>query len=104
MNLENPDTVGGMVEAASHYISNIRLALTIGDVKNASKFAEQAARLLFNAECKLEETEPTVPCERCGGQGWYPQFDHHGRETHQDQCEACHGTGRVEKVKPLPNK
>lgn len=41
-----------------------------------------------------------IVCEQCGGQGWYPRFDGHGNETHQEQCEACYGTGRVEKVEP----
>ncbi len=51
----------------------------------------------------VESGDNTVTCERCGGQGWYPAFDGHGNETHQEQCEACYGTGRVEKAKPQPN-
>ena len=52
----------------------------------------------------VESGDITVICERCGGQGWYPWFDGLGRETHQEQCEACYGTGRVEKAKPQPNR
>ena len=51
----------------------------------------------------VESGDITVICERCGGQGWYPWFDGLGRETHQEQCESCYGTGRVEKAKPQPN-
>ncbi len=57
INLENPDTVLGMVDAAANYVAQIRLALSVGNIPHAAKCAEQAERLLFNATCKIEETE-----------------------------------------------
>ena len=38
-----------------------------------------------------------LTCERCGGQGWYPVSVGHGAGQEQEQCEACYGTGCVEK-------
>lgn len=58
INLENPETVLGMVDAAANYVAQIRLALSIRNIEHASKCAEQAERLLFNATCKIQETEP----------------------------------------------
>lgn len=51
----------------------------------------------------VESGDSTETCEQCGGQGWYPWFDGHGNETHQEQCEACYGTGRVDKRQPQHN-
>jgi|GEM_PF-213717 len=45
---------------------------------------------------------PDTTCEQCGGVGFYPRFDGDGRETHQEQCEFCYGTGRVKKPAPAP--
>lgn len=57
INLENPDTVLGMVDAAANYVAQIRLAMMFGDNTRAMHAVEQAERLLFNATCKIEETE-----------------------------------------------
>lgn len=57
INLENPDTVLGMVDAAANYVAQIRLALMVGDKDRAMHSVAQAERLLFNATCKIEETE-----------------------------------------------
>jgi regulator of replication initiation timing len=57
INLENPETVLGMVDAAANYVAQIRLALMVGDKTRAMHAVEQAERLLFNATCKIEETE-----------------------------------------------
>ena len=46
--------------------------------------------------------ESGTPCERCGGQGWYPWYDSHEHEI-QTQCEMCNGTGRIEERQPPPN-
>lgn len=56
INLENPDTVLGMVDAAANYVAQIRLALDMGQIDHAKKCVIQAERLLFNATCKIEET------------------------------------------------
>ncbi len=66
----------------------------------------EAGRLfapVIGSDAGVESGDNTVTCERCGGQGWYPAFDGHGNEIHQEQCEACYGTGRVEQAKPQPN-
>lgn len=65
INLENPDTVLGMVDAAANYVSQIRLALGICPIAHPSldhamKCAEQAERLLFNATCKIEEDQKSA--------------------------------------------
>lgn len=57
INLENPETVLGMVDAAANCVAQIRLALMVGDKTRAMHAVEQAERLLFNATCKIEETE-----------------------------------------------
>lgn len=57
INLENPDTVLGMVDAAANYVAQIRLALQMRNLEHAATCAEQAERLLFNATCKLTEEE-----------------------------------------------
>lgn len=57
INLENPETVLGMVDAAANYVAQIRLALMVGDKARAMHAVEQAERLLFNATCKIEEAE-----------------------------------------------
>lgn len=62
INLENPDTLLGMVDAAANYVAQIRIALNIGSTEHALKYAEQAERLLFNATCKIEEDE-SVKCQ-----------------------------------------
>lgn len=53
---ENPDNALGMVDAAANYVAQIQLALRVRDVQHAGKCAEQAARLLFGALRKLEES------------------------------------------------
>jgi hypothetical protein len=57
INLENPETVLGMVDAAANYVAQIRLALMVGDKTRAMHAVEQAGRLLFNATRKISETE-----------------------------------------------
>lgn len=57
IDLENPETVLGMVDAAGNYVAQIRLALMVGDKSHAMHAVEQAERLLFNAMSKIEETE-----------------------------------------------
>ena len=57
INLKNPDTVIGMVDAAANYVAQIRIALQVGDVDRVLKSVEQAERLLFDAMRKLEEPE-----------------------------------------------
>lgn len=55
INLENPDTVLGMVDAAANFVSQIRIALSVGDWARIRESVEQAERLLFNAVTKIEE-------------------------------------------------
>lgn len=57
INLETPNTVLGMVDAASNYVAQIRLALMVNDKARAMHALEQAERLLFEATRKIEETE-----------------------------------------------
>ena len=55
INLENPETIIGKVDAAANFIGQIQLALMIGDITRAQWAAEQAARHIFNATTQLEE-------------------------------------------------
>lgn len=55
INLENPDTILGKVDAAANYVAQIRLAMMIGDKGSALAAVEQAERLLFNATNALGE-------------------------------------------------
>ncbi len=57
INLENPVTVLGMVDAAANYVAQIRIAMMVGDKSRAMHAVEMAERLLFNATCKIEESE-----------------------------------------------
>lgn len=57
INLETPNTVLGMVDAAANYVAQIRLALMVNDKARAMHAVEQAERLLFDATRKIEETE-----------------------------------------------
>lgn len=63
INLENPDTVLGMVDAAANYVAQIRLAISVRNLAHASKCAEHAERLLFNAVRKIEEDAAPSPLE-----------------------------------------
>jgi DnaJ-class molecular chaperone len=51
----------------------------------------------------VESGDNTEPCERCNGNGWTVGRNDYEWETFQEQCEACYGTGRVEKAKPQHN-
>lgn len=53
--MENPQTVAEQIDAASNYVAQIRLALMVGDKERAMNAVENASRLLFNAQCQLEE-------------------------------------------------
>lgn len=57
INLENPNTVLGMVDAAANYVAQIRIALMVGDKSRAMRAIDKAEKLLFDALRKIEETE-----------------------------------------------
>lgn len=54
INLENPETVLGKVDAAANYVAQIQLATIIGDQKRVEKAISEAARLLHEAMVQLE--------------------------------------------------
>lgn len=58
INLENPETVMGKVDAALTFIAQIRIALMIGDMKQVDRALEEANRHLVNAMAQLEEAQP----------------------------------------------
>lgn len=64
INLENPETILGKVDAASNFVAQIRLALMIGDTKHAMRAVEQAERHLFNALGQLELEEEEDPTNK----------------------------------------
>jgi hypothetical protein len=55
--LENPETVLGKVDAAWNYVEQIRLALNIGDTAHAMTCVSNAAILLSVAVEQLEKEE-----------------------------------------------
>lgn len=71
INLKNPETVLGMVDAAANYVAQIRLALMVNDEPRAMLALGQAERLLFNATRKIEENEqaPVSPGQARKGEG-----------------------------------
>lgn len=60
INLENPETVLGMVDAAANYVAQIHIALPMRHFDHAEHCATEAGRLLFNATRKLDEAESTT--------------------------------------------
>ncbi len=54
INLENPETVLGKVDAAANCVAQIRIAMALGDKSTVLRCVEQAERLLFNAQAQLE--------------------------------------------------
>jgi hypothetical protein len=58
INLENPDTVLGLVDAAANYVAQITLALRVGNGQHAEQCAEKAQRLLMKAVDKLQDDVP----------------------------------------------
>lgn len=57
INLINPETVQGKVDAAANFVAQIRLALMIGDKKHAMDAVAEAERHLANALEQIEEEE-----------------------------------------------
>lgn len=55
IDLENPDTVLGKIDAAANFVAQIRLATMIGDKERVLFAIAEAERLLFNAQCQIEE-------------------------------------------------
>lgn len=49
INLENPETLQGKIDAAANFVAQIRLALMIGDKARAQGSVENAERLLAGA-------------------------------------------------------
>lgn len=61
INLENPETVLGKVDAAANFVAQIRLAMMVGDGVKAMGAVIQAERLLFAAQGQIEEQEDEPP-------------------------------------------
>ena len=59
MNLDNPETLAGMIDAAASDVAQIRVALMFRDNTRAALMAERAERMLFNATCKLHDELPS---------------------------------------------
>jgi len=57
INLENPGSVLGKVDAALNFIGQIRLAMMVGDRQHQEKAINEAERHLNNAMEQLEEDE-----------------------------------------------
>ena len=57
INLLNPETVQGKVDAAANFIGQIRLAHMIGDRTRVETAIAEAERHLFNALQQIEEQE-----------------------------------------------
>lgn len=54
IDLENPETAIGKVDAAANYVAQIRLSLMVGDIPRAMLAVDNAARLLFSATVQME--------------------------------------------------
>lgn len=57
--LENPPTIMGKIDAAANYVAQIRLALAMRDFGHAGDCIESAANLLSDAteQCEKEGVE-----------------------------------------------
>lgn len=58
--LENPETVLGKVDAAANYVEQISLAFTIGDRQRVEFAISEARRLLSTALEQIEEADEEV--------------------------------------------
>jgi hypothetical protein len=63
INLVNPETVTGKVDAAANFVAQIRIALLCGDVNMAMKKVQEAERHLYNALEQLEEAGERQPAQ-----------------------------------------
>jgi hypothetical protein len=57
INLDNPETVLGKVDAAANFVSQIRLALMVGNKEHVMRAVEQAERHLANAIEQIQEEQ-----------------------------------------------
>jgi hypothetical protein len=57
INLENPETVLGKVDAALNFVAQIRLAMMIGDRPRVDKAINEIERHLNNAMDQIQEEE-----------------------------------------------
>lgn len=60
INMKDPQTLMEKLDAASNLVAQITLALRMGDRAHASKCADDAGRLLFEA-MRIAETPPEPP-------------------------------------------
>ncbi len=80
--IENPETLVGKIDAAANLIEQIGLALSIGDINHAKQAKESAARLLRLATDEVAEFEYSgaglIAGERArqvSSEGWTPAHD-----------------------------
>ena len=64
IDLENPESVLGKVDAARNYVAQIRLATTMGDTKRVMEAIEKADALLFAAHIQIETEEASSAPQR----------------------------------------
>jgi hypothetical protein len=61
--MKNPKTALGKVDAAANYVEQMNLAMMIGDKKQFAFAHQEAGRLLFEATQQLQETNEDVEDE-----------------------------------------
>lgn len=57
--MENPQTLSELIDAAWNHVEQIRIANTIGNKSHVEKAVSEASRLLSLAMEKIEEQPPT---------------------------------------------
>lgn len=96
INLKNPETVMGKVDAATNYVAQIRIALMIGDAQRARRAVEQAERLLFSAMQQIEEAGTQEHLTAAKEMDWQ-QVVLNGGPPCFHLCEDGHFCGRAQR-------